>query len=173
MKFRIISVVIFLSLAGIFGLMLYDVKEMNSETIILCASNDGGILIPSKVCEYYIYNYRDIKKDIEELSSGGGLAFILNGKNNKIKYKLAEFYILNGLNINGVNNFGNYNITPIHGAVLFNDVEMVEFLLKHGANVKIKPESINMTPLEFAISLQGKEPAINREKIIKILTTYK
>lgn len=158
-----------LFITGVLGLMVFDITEMDSESMILCTSNEGGIFIPSKVCEYYMFNYRDITKDVEELTKGSGLVFILNGKNKEKKYKIAEFFILKGLDVNGVNHYGDYNLTPLHGAVLSNDVGMVKFLLKHGADIKIKPASINMNPLEFAQSLQKKEPSVDRSKIIKLL----
>lgn len=154
-------------------MMLYDVSQMDSETIILCASNEGGILIPSKLCEYSLYNHRSIEDDVDELAGGAGLAFILNGQNKEEKYEIAEFYILNGLDVNGVNHYGDYNLTPIHSAVLLNDVEMAEFLLKHGAELNTKPPAINMTPLEFARSLQKKEPSVDRSEILEILSDRK
>ena len=157
------------SFAGLLGLMAYDVSHMNSETIILCASNEGGILIPGKACEYYMFNHRAIKNDIDELASGAGLSFILSGHNNEKKYQIAEFFIANGLDVNGINHYGDYNLTPLHSAVLLNDIEMVQFLLKHNADVNIKPPSINMTPLEFALSLQEKEPSVDRSKIQQVL----
>jgi len=170
MKIKIVLGFVVLVLVGVFGLMIFDISKMDSETTILCASNEGGILIPSKVCEYYMFNYRNITNDVEELTNGAGLIFILNGKNKEKKYKIAELFILNGLDVNGVNHYGDYNLTPLHGAVLSNDVEVANFLLKHGADIKIKPPSINMIPLEFARSLQKKEPSVDRSKIIQLLS---
>ncbi len=169
MKVRITAATIILFLVGVFGLMVYDISEMDSETLILCASGEGGILIPSKICEYYMVNHRIIKNDIEELASGAGLIFILNGENKEKKYKIAEFFISNGLDVNGVNHYGNDNLTPLHGAVLINDAELVNFLLKHGADISIRPPSINMTPLELARLLQENEPSVDRSKIIQAL----
>lgn len=170
MRAKIILGVTFFVIGGVFSLMLYDVSKMNTETIVLCASNEGGILIPSKACEYYLYNHRNIKTDVKEIFNGAGLSFILGSENTETKYKIAQFFITNGLDVNGINHYGEYNLTPIHAAVLFNDVRMVNFLLKNGASLNIKPHSLNMTPLEFGLTLQKKEPSIDRRKIIKILT---
>lgn len=169
MKVKITVGAIIFFLVGTFGLMVYDVSKMDSESLILCALDEGGILVPSELCEYYMFNYRAIKNDIEELASGAGLIFILNGENKEKKYKFAKFFILNGLDVNGVNHYGEDNLTPLHGAVLINDVELVNFLLKHGADINIKPPSINMTPLELARLLQENEPSVDRRKVVQAL----
>lgn len=167
MKIKITAGIILL-ISGVVGLTSYDLSNMDTETIILCSSNEGGILIPGKICEYYMYNHRNIKEDVEQLASGASLAFILNGNSEK-KYKIAEFFISNGLDVNGVNHYGDYNLTPIYSSVLLNDVVMAEFLLKHGADLRIKPPSVNMNPLEFARSLQEKVPSVDRSKILELL----
>jgi hypothetical protein len=173
MKLKIAAGVVILFLGGILGLMLHSLSQMNSETIILCASNEGGIPIPSQLCEYYLFNHRDIRKDVDELSRGAGLIFILNGSNEEKKYKIAEFFIAHGLDVNGINHYGDHNFTPIYGAILLNNVNMLRFLLKHDADLSIQPPEINMTALEFARSLQIKEPAIDRSKILAILSDQK
>jgi len=153
--------------------MSYNISQMDSETIILCAENEGGILIPSQACEYYMYNLRNVKKDVKELSNGAGLSFILNGNNKEKKYEIAAFFISNGLDVNGINYYGHYNLTPIYGAVLLNDVEKAKFLLKHVTDLNIKPPSINMTPLEFARSLQKKEHSVDRSEMLEFLSNRK
>jgi len=170
MMFKIFSAVILLFVAGLAGLIAYDMSKMDAETIILCSLDEGGIRIPSKLCEYYLLNYRDHKKDVNELASGAGLSFILTADNEE-KYKIADSFIAYGLGVDGINHYGKYNLTPLHSAVLSNDVEMVKFLLIKGASLDIKPPSINMTPLEFAESLQKKEPSVDRSQIIQILST--
>lgn len=169
-KGKFSAAIIVLFLVGVFGLMMYDVSKMDAETIILCTSNEGGILIPGKLCEHYMFNYRAIESDVKELASGAGLSFILNGENKDKKYQIAEYYLSNGLDVNGVNQYGNYNLTPLHGAVLDNDTEMATFLLRHGADKNIRPPSINMSSLEFARSLQKKEPNVDRNEMIQVLS---
>ncbi len=149
--------------------MLNNISRMSPETLILCVLNEGGILITSKLGEYYMHKNRDIESDVKVLSAGAGLSFILEGKNREKKYEIADFFILNGLGVNGVNHSGGYDITPLHGAVLENDMDMVVFLLNRGASKSIKAPTINMDPLELAQSLQIKEPMIDRRKIIEIL----
>jgi len=170
MKVKLTAGVIILSLAGVLGLMVYDVSHMSPETVILCSLNEGGILIPSEFCEYYMFNFRDAEDDVLKLSAGAGLGFILEGNNNEKKYEIAEFFVVKGLDVNGVNHSGGYNLTPLHGAVIDNDIVMAVFLLDRGASKKIKAPTINMDPLELAKSLQKKEPNIDRSKMINLLT---
>lgn len=169
MRLKLTASIAVLSLVGMLGLMVNDVYRMNPETLILCTLNEGGILIPSKFCEYYMYNYRDIESDVNQLSSGAGLSFILEGKDDKKKYEIAEFYILNGLDVNGVNHSGGYDLTPLHGAVLDNNTDIARFLLNHGASKSIAAPTISMTPVELANSLQEKEPSVDRREMIQML----
>ena len=169
MKMKAIVVVAVISFAILAGLVSYDVSKMDAETIVLCSSNEGGILIPSNICKYYLFNYRDIKKDVIDLSNGAGLSYILNGGSDK-KYEIAEYFISNGLDVNGINNYGEYNLTPIYGAILLNDVKMAAFLLQHGADVSLEPPSINMSAQEFCLSLQERDSSVDRSEMLKLLS---
>jgi hypothetical protein len=165
---EITASIVVLLVAGIVGLTTYDLSNMDAEAIILCASDEGGIRMPGKICEYYLYNHRNVKADVEQIASGAGLAFILNGGSEK-KYKIAEFFLSNGLDVNGVNHYGDYNLTPIYGSVLLNDVEMARFLLGQGADLRVRPPSVNMNPLEFGQSLQENDPTVDRRKVLELL----
>jgi len=170
MKIKIFFGFIALVPVTILGLMLYDMKTMNIEVLILCSSNQGGIRIPSKLCNYYMVNFRIDEDDIKELSEGAGLEFILNGQ-NPIKYQIAETFISRGLDVNGVNNYSSRDLTPLHAAVLYNDAEVIRFLISQGANVHRRSKGYyGMTPLELAEKLHEEEGLHNRSKIITILS---
>ncbi|CAM4129070.1 ankyrin repeat domain-containing protein [Pseudoalteromonas ostreae] len=149
--------------------MVNDISKMSPETIIMCTLDEGGILIPAKACEYYLYNHRDIASDIKKMSNSVGLGFILEGSNKIKKYELASFFIQNGLSVNSVNYSEGYNITPLHGAVMSNDLEMVTFLLNNAAAIDIKAPTLDMTPLELALDIQIKSPTPQIEQIINLL----
>jgi hypothetical protein len=168
MKVKIIAI-FGIFLVGISGLMVNDISKMSPETLIMCTLNEGGILIPAKACEYYLYNHRDIVSDIDKMSNSVGLSFILEGSNKVKKYELARFFMQNGLSVNSVNYSEGYNITPLHGAVMSNDLEMVSFLLSNAASIDIKAPTLDMTPLELALDMQIKSPTPTREKIIDLL----
>ena len=159
----------FLVLAGIFGLMLYVMSDMEIEHLISCSSNEGGTRIPSGLCEYYMLNHRITESDIEQLGDGAGLEYILNSENPK-KYKIAEIFISKGLDVNGINHYIDKDVTPLHAAVMYNDVERVKFLIKQGANVHIVSNGYGMTALELAKRFHEETGKENRSEIIQLLS---
>ena len=162
--------IIALFIAG--GLVIYDLKRMDIETLILCSTNEGGILIPESLCNYFMINHRITEDDIENLSRGPSLDYILN-LGAPEKYQIAHRFLKKGLDINGVNHYSAKKLTPLHAAVLYNDAERVEFLVENGADLSIKNSYYGMTPLELAEELTGKNEEDSRRKIIEILTASK
>lgn len=163
-----------IGLAGgaIFGLMVYDMSTMPMLHLVMCSSDEGGIRIPARLCEYYMKNHRGNDEDMQELAVGG-LDVILNGESKK-KYDIAAFFIAKGLDVNGVNHhfFRKPNdYTPLHASVLYNDAERAKFLIDHGADLDIKSKSANnMTALEFAKALQKERPTEDRRELIRLLS---
>ncbi len=155
-------------LAGLFGLMLYDMSKMDVDVLILCSSNEGGIRIPSSLCEYYMLNHRMNEEDIKQLSDGAGLEFILNLQSPG-KYEMANTFISKGLDINGINHYSDKDVTPLHASVLYNDVERVKFLIEHGADIEIRSKGYGMTALELARRLHEEQGSENRTEIINML----
>jgi hypothetical protein len=167
---KILFLALFLVLVGVFGVVLYVMSQMNIEHLISCSSKESGTKLPASLCEYYMVNYRITKSDIDELSNGAGLDYILNGENS-IKYEIAEIFMSKGLNVDGINNFNDKDLTPLQAAVLHNDVQRVMFLVKHGADKSIKSKSYGMTALELARKLHKEESKEDRSEIINILST--
>jgi len=179
MKKKILKIV-FGSIGGIFliyvGLMFYDMTEMEIEVLILCSENQGGILIPSSLCHYYMLNYRINEKDIKKLSEGAGLDYVLGVEGrNSTEYELAKLFLAKGLDVDGVSHYtaappNDIKITPLQGAALSNDVQSVKFLIEQGANLQIRGE-LGMTALEYAKKTHkaGSKFRDNRE-IIQILS---
>ncbi|MFN3882356.1 MAG: hypothetical protein ACK4L8_13115 [Nitrincola lacisaponensis] len=161
------ALVVFL---GVSSIIFYAISQMSIQHLILCSSNESGTRIPSGLCNYYMLNFRANESDINDLSSGAGLDYILNleGPN---KYKIAEIFISRGLDVNGVNHFSNMDVTPLHASVLYNDVERVVFLIKQGADVNIRSEGYEMTALELAEKLHEDNDKEDRSEIIRILSS--
>lgn len=172
MKRLVLVVLAVASIILALGSMIYAMTKMSASELVMCSANEGGIRIPSTICEYYLKEYRLDKKDLAELAIGG-LDPILNFSNEAKKYEIASFLISKGMDVNGVNNFYYErpdDSTPLHLSVLYNDPKRAEFLIKHGANINIQSEyHKNMIPLELAVHFQGKIPNVDRSKIIQIL----
>ncbi len=170
--------IVFGGIGGIFltiaGLMFYDMTQMEIETLILCSANEGGIRIPSDLCYSYMVNYRINEKDIEALSEGAGLDYILNGE-GPVKYDIAKAFLARGLDVNGVNHYmaappNDKKMTPLQAAVVHNDLLRIKFLLDHGADLRFTGDK-GMTALEYAkkIHKAGSERQ-DRTEIIQILS---
>jgi len=157
------------ALIGVAGLVWHDMSSMDIDELVLCSANEGGIKIPSRLCTHYMTNYRIDEDDIEQLSKGAGLEFILNLENPE-KYKMAEIFISRGLDVNSINHYNDKDITPLHAAVLYNDLERVRFLINQGANINIESKGYGMTALELARKLHKEHGKENRSEIVKILS---
>jgi len=102
-----------------------------------------------------------------EVQASTGVAFILGGSND-YKYQIAEAFLENGLDVNGINYAGDNKLTALHSAVLLTDKESVLFLLEHGIDISIKSEN-GLTALDWAIKMQEANPAKSRDEIVQIL----
>ncbi|MBL1274938.1 MAG: hypothetical protein COB30_002510 [Ectothiorhodospiraceae bacterium] len=171
--------IVFGGIGGIFliyvGLMFYDMTEMEIEVLILCSENQGGILIPSSLCHYYMLNYRINEKDIKKLSEGAGLDYVLNVEGrNSTEYELAKLFLANGLDVNSVNHYKAYpedkSATPLQAAAVYNDAPRIKFLIEQGADLQLRGE-FGMTALEYAKKTHkaGSKFRDNRE-IIQLLS---
>ena len=169
---RILGISALSSFVFIFVLLFYVMSRMSIFDLILCSANQGGIRLPSGVCEYYMKNYRADEDDLQELAIGG-IDPILNLDNEAKKYEIAEFFISKGLNIDGVNHYYNESMndsTPLHASALYNDTKRAKFLIAHGANVEARSKyHNNMTPLELARYLQ-KNNQKDMNELIQILS---
>ena len=167
-----LAATVLIVVGGYLGLVLYSLTVMPVTELILCSSGEGGIRIPSSLCEYYMKHYRGNAKDMQDLAVGG-LDPILNGESKK-KYEIAAFFIAKGLDVNGINHYYYRkpdDLTPLHASVLYNDVERAKFLIDHGANPNIQSKTYNdMTPLEMAKAIQSKRPNEDRSALIRFLS---
>ena len=152
----------------IVSLVIYALWSFNIHKLIICSSDPDTFYLPSSICEKYMYHFRGNKEDIDFLDQQNGISFLFETKDKDKKYKMLDFFLKNGANINLRNEID--GLTPLHIAVLNNDVTLVKFLLKHGADKNIKDKHNKMTPLEFAKMLENKNPEVNRQSVIKALS---
>ncbi len=143
--------------------------NMNIEHLVLCSIGETGTRIPAPVCSKYMETFRTTVADINEMDSQGGISYILSAQSDR-KYAIAKIFIAAGLDINGEDHFAGEGVNASHAAVLVNSVVDLEFLIKHGINLELRSFRLNnMTPLELAISLQEKQPKIDRSEVIQAL----
>lgn len=158
-----------LMVTGYIGTILYSMHSMDIEELVLCSADQGEIRIPSHICDYYMTHYRMTKTDISALASGAGLDYVLNANMHQPdKFKTAKTFILHGLDIDGLNHYGNLETTPLHAAVIYNDPERVKFLINNGADSTIINNS--MTALDLAKKLHTSNSSQDRDEIITFLS---
>ncbi|MBI3561656.1 MAG: ankyrin repeat domain-containing protein [Gammaproteobacteria bacterium] len=160
------------------GFTVYALTTFNLETLMIYSTHGDACRIPhcESVVEYYTLHFRGTKQDIADLEQGAGLSFVFGDSETRSKF--LNFLIEKGINVNKISPID--GATPLHGAVLFNDPELVKFLLDHGAdpnmrkekNVNSLPEYDNLTPLELVDVMSRNKPEIDRSKVKQILVAH-
>jgi len=142
--------------------------QNNIEELIVCATDDKASYIPAIVCETYLLNYRGHGADLQYLKTRTGLNFLTNIEDVSIRNQLFKFFIGRGMNINAVSPVD--GLTPLHAAVLLNDSELARFLIKQGANPRVREKNSALTPLEYLDLMNAQYPGINRDKTRQALS---
>ena len=126
------SIFFSLSLFVIYSITaVYSLSESTVEDIIICGTNDDTDYIPSKVCELYLFNFRTSGSDIQYLESGAGLAFLFGIKDVNKRNIFIEYFLSKGISIAALSNIE--GLSPLHAAILLNDLTLVEYLIDKGA----------------------------------------
>jgi len=147
----------------------YSLSESNIEDIIICSTNDDTHYIPNKGCEFYLFNFRSSKNDIQYLESGSGLAFLFGIKDINKRYIYLEHFLSKGMSIDAQSNID--GLTRLHSAILLNDIKLVKYLIEKGANPMQTERNHELTPLSFLQNLNKSNNFINRAPIENFLTS--
>lgn len=180
---RGIFTVIFL-LVSVYALYVYSKYTTFSTQFAVGHFIEGGEGIPRQLSLFYIKNISDISEGIGP-ENQDLLIYImsvideLNYTSNTPKkerlrrgFKIAEYLLSKGSDINAKHKA----MTALHVAILYDMPEFTEFLLAKGANPIIESSPTEnytgtegMTPLEFALYLQKKNPQKDFSQVIKLL----
>lgn len=159
---------LFITAILIIATMAYSLSQDNIENLIVCSANKEASYIPCKICEYYLINFRGSKADIDFLSKGAGLGFLVNIDNKQLRIKLFEFFLSKGMDINARSNID--GLTPLHAAILINDHELVNYLLMKGADKNITDRDKKLTANAFLDLLNQKRSDIDRKIVQQLLS---
>ncbi|MEI8620829.1 hypothetical protein P4S66_08130 [Pseudoalteromonas sp. B129b] len=152
---------------GYSSVALYSLINSDIEDVIICGTNNNTHYIPSDACEYFLFNYRSGKDDIESLESGAGLAFLFEIKDIDKRDAYIEHFISKGIKVNTLSHID--GLSPLHSAILLNDFGLVQLLIGKGASITIKEKAHGLTPLEFIHKLRENNAQINRQLISEFL----
>ena len=148
---------------------IYSLSESNVEDVIICSTDNGTHYIPNKACELYLFNFRSSDDDIQYLESGAGLSFLFGIKDRNKRYIYLEHFLSNGVSIDAQSNID--GLSPLHAAILLNDLKLVEYLIGKGANTAITEKNHELTPLDFLQKLNENNNLIDRTPIKRFLTS--
>ena len=148
---------------------LYSLSESNIEDIIICSSNNETHYIPDGICELYLLNYRATENDIQFLETRSGLAFLFGIQNENKRYNYLEYFLSKGISIDALNSVD--GLSPLHAAVVLNDLKLVEYLLDKGASATQIDKNYGLTPLELLQKLNVGNNPMDRDAIAKILSS--
>ncbi len=163
-----------------YSLTIYVLVKNDIEYLIISSLYPEDKIFPPKLAEFYLFNFRGNKEDIDVLKSYTGLSLILNDPSipSDEAFKYVSFFLKKGFDINSI---GFDGLTALHRAVMFNPPKDVIFLLERGAdkNVRVgynriygkneKTKAFGMNALELA-HLLTKFDKRDRSEIVKILT---
>ena len=147
----------------------YSLSESNVEDIIICSTNDDTHYIPNKGCEFYLFNFRTSKNDIQYLESGSGLAFLFGIKDINKRYIYLDHFLSKGMSIDTQSNID--GLPPLHSAILLNDLKLVKYLIEKGVNTMQTERNYELTPLSFLQKLNENNDFIDRAPIENFLTS--
>lgn len=180
---KIFIIITCLAAAIYVSFVSYALSNTDIEKLIVSCLHPETNRFPSGIPEFYLLHFRGNKKDIETLSKGKGLSFILSDEaaRQDQALKIATFFLKKGIDINLI---GFDGLTALHSAILQNQPNYVSFLLKNGADLAIpvdysyvfgnkeKSKMYGMDAIEVANFISEKDKK-DRSNIIQILTIYK
>lgn len=150
---------------------LYRISSLSPAALQMCALNVGGLNIPAQACRSYLIHWQNIDQAwLNHFYQEGGLSFVLTDDESgdyAEHLNIAEILINKGVNINKIDPMSGY--TPLHSAVLLNNLAAVDFLLQHQADMQQLDSQFHKTPLQLLQWLQHNKPEIDRSAVQQAL----
>lgn len=164
MRKIIYSVLALLALGLLFAHV--SLSMMSLEKLIVCAATDDASRVPSPVCMYYLENLTN-REDADQLDAGAGLAYAFDVPDNRTRRMMMERLLEIGVDINAPSDTD--GLTPLNSAILLNDPGLVEFLIRHGADMEAKDSANRLNARQYLDFLQRRDGATDRSQISALL----
>lgn len=129
-------------------------RQMHIEHLIICSEDNGAYRLPHKLCEFYLTHFRINEEGVEELEGGQGISFLFGIEDKAQRARLLDQFIAAGADVNKPDHTTSISheplvLYPIHVAVLYNDAELLRYLIAKGAKLDVKGAGSELTPLEL------------------------
>jgi len=136
--------------------------------LVECSQGEYHLfMVSQRLCRAYLFSLRGTRDDVAVINHDGSLVGLLSPASEEERSQLLEFLLENGVDINGLDERAGFS--PLHTAVLDNNLEVAKLLLLHGANPLTKDKKRGLTALEFALQLKDKPDQPDRTGIIELL----
>lgn len=145
------------------GLAAWSLHNSDIEDVAICATNPESHLIPSSLCESYLFNLRGRSDDIQHLEQRAGLAFFFDLEPHEKRQRYLSFFADRGLSVDKASPID--GLPPLHAAILMNDEQLVAFLLAEGADRSQTDERQGLTPVEYLEWLQARNPGTDWSEV--------
>ncbi|MBB1320383.1 MULTISPECIES: ankyrin repeat domain-containing protein [Shewanella] len=169
MRFKVLLGCVFITIILYSLGAIYSLENSRVEDVVLCSVEDNTHYIPNSFCEFYLFNFRLTKQDLDELQSASGIAFLFSISNQKKKYVYLDKFIENGASVNSKSEID--GLPPLHAAILLNDKKLVEYLLSKGSDPELLDSQNKLNAYDFVMLLKRNNDSINRNEVIRTLST--
>lgn len=147
MKNTVKSILILLSpfVLALFALLIFTKTRPLDELIVhTCTAKENSLT--QRYYKWSIYTLHNSEEEVEAMVERAGLNFVI-AYQEPINYELFEWLLDQGADINAVSPVD--SMTPLHVSLLYDNVELVHFLLDRGANPQSTELRKNLTACQF------------------------
>lgn len=167
-RISLLSATALLVLAFCVWAYYFFINTRHVYNLVECSQGEYEIrLVPQSLCRAYLLRFRGGHDDVATINHDGSLVGLISPASKEYQSQLLEFLLEKGVDINGLDERA--GISPLHTAVLDNNLEVAELLLRHGASPLLKDKKRGLTALQFALQLKGKPDQPDRTGIINLL----
>lgn len=121
------------------------------DTLIVKAIHQSRNPLEQTISRWVLFTFRGSKKEILALEQNNGLNFVI-AYQDKESIETFEWLLNKGANVNCISPID--GLTPLHAALLYENSELVERLMKRGANPLITEKNSDLTACEYLHKLQ-------------------
>lgn len=148
--------ILVIGLVGYGSLSFYTLQTRSVETNASCAIGDSGTQTPRFACRWYLRHQLSNAPDSSEAQRAFHMAIGAYPTDKEGALEIAELALSEGARINGHSPFSGY--PPLHEAILLNEPQLVEFMLRKGADPQLENQNKGLTAAALLEALEQRNP---------------